>query len=178
MAANIEVKAQLRDLDRQFQLAIQIAGGQPEKLVQRDTFFHSPNGRLKLREIQGQRAQLIQYFRDDNPELRKSDYIITPVDDVQSILSALKRAMGIRGVVEKVRSLWIVDQTRIHFDSVTGLGDFVELEFVLRDGQSAEEGHRVASNLMSQLEILACDVIDCAYIDLLDPTPSLQENND
>lgn len=178
MAANVEVKASLHDVHRQYQLAIQIADGEPEKLVQRDTFFHSPEGRLKLREIQGQTSQLIHYFRDDDPELRQSDYVITPVQEADSMSLALMRSMGIRGVVEKVRSLWIVGQTRIHFDEVKDLGNFVELEFVMRDGQSPEEGHAFASSLMERLEIRPDDIIDCAYIDLLEQPTLLEKQDD
>lgn len=175
MAENIEVKAHLHDADHQFQLAMQIAGSAPEQLVQRDTFFHSPDGRLKLREIAGQTSQLIHYFRADDPALRKSDYIITPVADAESMSLALGRSMGIRGVVEKTRQLWIVDQTRIHFDTVRNLGNFVELEFVMRDGQPVSQGHQFASDLMARLEIRECDIIEVAYIDLIEQQNSPQE---
>ena len=87
------------------------------------------------------RDRLIHYERDDDRTLRVSDYVISPVAEAPTMIAALDRAMGVRGVVEKKRLLWIVDQTRIHFDSVIGLGNFVELEFVLRDGQSHAEGH-------------------------------------
>lgn len=40
----------------------------------------------------------------------------------------LERCMGVKGVVKKTRMLYMVDQTRVHVDSVEGLGDFMELE--------------------------------------------------
>lgn len=40
----------------------------------------------------------------------------------------LTKALGTWGVVKKVRNLMMVGETRVHFDSVEGLGDFVELE--------------------------------------------------
>ena len=40
----------------------------------------------------------------------------------------LKKALGIKGVVKKNRTLYMVGQTRVHVDQVEGLGDFMELE--------------------------------------------------
>lgn len=173
MAANIEVKANLHSPQRQSELAQEIAGVQPEILVQRDTFYHSQNGRLKLREIQGQTAQLIHYDRSNDPQVRKSDYVITPVVDVPSMNLVLQRTLGVRGVVAKTRTLWIVGQTRIHFDSVADLGAFAELEFVLNEGQSEDEAHTFVGKLLDQLEIRPDDLIDLAYIDLLEKQTSL-----
>jgi adenylate cyclase class IV len=60
-----------------------------------------------------------------------------------------------------------VDQTRVHLDSVVGLGTFVELEVELRPDQAPEEGHRIARELMVALEIQESDLIEGAYADLL-----------
>jgi adenylate cyclase class IV len=65
------------------------------------------------------------------------------------------------------RLLYIVGQTRVHLDNVSGLGSFVELEVVLRTGQSDAEGQMVARDLMAMLDICEEDLVDCAYIDLL-----------
>ena len=40
----------------------------------------------------------------------------------------LKKALEIKGVVKKNRTLYMVGQTRVHVDQVEGLGDFMELE--------------------------------------------------
>lgn len=42
--------------------------------------------------------------------------------------NVLGQAIGIRGEVKKTRLLYMVGQTRVHVDSVEGLGDFMELE--------------------------------------------------
>ena len=62
----------------------------------------------------------------------------------------------------------MVGQTRVHCDSVEGLGDFAELEVVLRDDQTVEEGDKIAKELMSSLGIDdPSKLISGAYMDLI-----------
>ena len=49
-----------------------------------------------------------------------------------------------------------------------GLGDFAELEVVLEDNQSVEDGQLIADDLMEKLGIEKTKLIKCAYMDLLD----------
>ena len=62
----------------------------------------------------------------------------------------------------------MVGQTRVHCDTVEGLGDFAELEVVLEDNQSVEDGQLIADDLMEKLGIEKTKLIKCAYMDLLD----------
>ncbi len=80
----------------------------------------------------------------------------------------LELAYGIRGVVRKTRYLYLVGQTRVHLDDVEGLGRFMELEVVLEEGQSDADGQMVAEELMSALGVERGDLIDGAYMDLLE----------
>ena len=113
-------------------------------------------------------GELILYRRPNAPGPRQSDYSIHPTKSPASLRTLLTAAFGLGKVVVKTRLLYLVGKTRIHLDSVVGLGSFLELEVVLTPDQSPEEGRRVAYELMSALEIDQADLIDCAYADLLE----------
>ena len=168
MATNIEIKAVARAFDDQLAIAAKLATAGPTVQVQRDTFFVVPTGRLKLREIEGREAELIQYVRPDRVEPEASEYTIVKVPDPCALLTALSRSLGIRGVVEKHRTVFLQSETRIHFDQVRGLGEFIELEVVCDSSDTHDQGYRVATDLMQALMIDDSDLIACAYIDLLE----------
>ena len=62
----------------------------------------------------------------------------------------------------------MVGQTRVHCDKVTDLGEYMELEVMLKDGQSEKEGMDIAECLMMQLGISKSDLVSGAYLDLKD----------
>jgi predicted adenylyl cyclase CyaB len=99
---------------------------------------------------------------------KHSDYQIFKTDNPALLKMILTQAFGVRGVVSKVRHLFIVGETRIHLDKVKGLGDFMELEVVLKTGQSDAEGELIAQDMMQKLGIAEQDLIDSAYMDLLE----------
>ena len=62
----------------------------------------------------------------------------------------------------------MIGQTRVHCDEVEGLGDFMELEVVLDDNQTTQEGQAIAEDLMTKLGIDKSKLISGAYMDLLE----------
>jgi predicted adenylyl cyclase CyaB len=167
MPANIEIKASVPDPERLRIAAERLSDTPPEIIEQHDTFFPCARGRLKLRQFSPESAELIAYSRADVAGTKQSDYLIVPTARPAELLAALSAALGVQQTVIKTRVLLLVGQTRIHLDSVQGLGSFVELEVVLRDGQAAEEGHQIARELMAALDIREVDLIEGAYADLL-----------
>ena len=133
-------------------LAAALSDTPARELKQTDTYFNVPRGRLKLRESDGA-AELIYYQRSNRAGPKRSDYIPIAAADPAAMKTLLTEALGIRGVVRKTRFLFLVGNTRIHFDLVSGLGWFIELEVVLSPGQTDEEGRAVATEVMRRLEI-------------------------
>src|SRR5271166_3482271 len=76
---NIEIKARLNDLPAARRVAERLATERGEIQDQVDTYFRCTNGRLKLRQISGQTAQLVWYVRPSDPRPKTSDYHLVPV---------------------------------------------------------------------------------------------------
>jgi len=169
MNRNIEIKARATNLADLLDRAKKLADAPPQVLLQEDVFFHTPNGRLKLRTINGTQSELIYYERPDGTQPKDSQYLLLAVSDPQTARELLGRAYGIRGIVRKRRTLFLVGVTRIHIDEVEGLGEFVELEVVLPADWSAEAGVKIAKELMRKLNIEESTLVADAYMDLLDP---------
>lgn len=167
MGTNIENKARIHNIARQHELAAGIADRPPQVLEQTDTFFCVPHGRLKLREFADGKGELIHYQRADEIGPKPSSYRIIPIANPQAHREVLSAALGVRGVVRKHRTVYMIGQTRVHLDQVAGLGTFVELEVVLSPGQSLDEAKGIANKIMHQLEIDEQDLIEEAYVDLL-----------
>ena len=91
-------------------------------------------------------------------------------EDPAALREALTRAQGAIGRVRKTRWLLLTGQTRIHLDHVEGLGDFLELEVVLRDGQSEAEGEAIADELLARLGVAPSQRLAGAYLDLRPPS--------
>ncbi|HVN16607.1 MAG TPA: class IV adenylate cyclase [Anaerolineales bacterium] len=168
MPSNIEIKARVREFAEIRRRAEALSNAPCQIISQEDTFFSVDKGRLKLRDFGTGSAQLIYYQRPNQDGPKRSDYRIFETDDPASLKALLESACGLRGVVRKTRYLYLVGQTRIHLDEVDGLGQFMELEVVLHDGQSDAEGQAIAEDLMSKLGIEKNDLLDGAYMDLLE----------
>lgn len=167
MGRNVEIKARATDFAGQQARAAELADSPPEIISQEDTFFRSKRGRLKLRRFDEKRGELIYYERGDSRGPSESRYMILPTREPVSLRDALSQALGVSGVVRKRREVYLVAGTRVHLDTVEGLGQFIELEAVLGPDESTEDGHARVRELIDALGISDGDLIDRAYIDLL-----------
>jgi adenylate cyclase len=165
MPRNVEIKARISGVAALLPRAAQLADTGPTVIEQDDTFFACANGRLKLRDQSAAGAELIFYERADLRGPKESFYVRVPVPDPQALRELLQLAHGQTGRVRKRRVLFLVGRTRIHLDAVEGLGEFLELEVVLRDGESAAAGVVEAHRIMGQLGVGPQQLIEGAYVD-------------
>ena len=172
MARNIEIKARVADPVALLARALALPGAQgPTLILQDDSFYAVPHGRLKLRRFADGTAELIAYQRADGPAQgngpKLSQYSRVPVPDAHALHAALAASCGERGRVVKQRQLVRVAATRIHLDDVQGLGHYMELEVVLGDHQAPQQGQATAQALMAALGIEPAALCSGAYVDLL-----------
>jgi predicted adenylyl cyclase CyaB len=168
MKRNVEIKAKVAGLAAVREVVAGLADSGPMELEQEDTFFVCSRGRLKLRRFGGcAQAELIYYERPESSGPKESRYTVHPTADPEGLREVLTGALGVRGVVRKHRTVYLVGQTRVHLDQVEGLGEFVELEVVLQPEQDLAQGEATARELMAKLGIVPGQLIDRAYLDLL-----------
>lgn len=136
-------------------------------LIQRDTYFEVPRGRLKLREEPEAVAHLIAYERPDLCGHKESHYRLIEVGEPAGLRDALATVLGIAVVVSKARRLFVFEGVRIHLDHVDGLGEFIELEGVAADGEDPGDFAKPLADLQRSFGIRDADLLGESYSDLL-----------
>ncbi len=163
---NVELKAQLTSLEDARQTAERLATEQLAVQHQVDTYFQCSSGRLKLREINGESAQLIWYSRPDRPEARGSEYYLLDVQDPGLLKRMLTAGLGVRQVVTKRREIFLYHNVRIHLDEVEGRGSFLEFEAVLGPNHGVEEGARRVAYLREAFQLDDDRLLSGSYGDM------------
>jgi predicted adenylyl cyclase CyaB len=167
MPRNIEIKARIDDVEALETAAAALADRGPIEIEQDDTFFRCDGARLKLRVFADGAGELIFYRRPDSLGPKESSYWRSPIVSPDSLRQLLTLAFGELGRVKKRRMLYLAGRTRIHLDRVEQLGNFLELEVVLDQDEPADLGVLEATALMRHLHIEPEQLIECAYIDMI-----------
>ena len=165
MASNLEVKAVLAETELAIARAHQIGAHYAATIHQIDIYFRTDRGRLKLRLVDREPAELIFYDRDETADRRLSRFERCMTADPERLRALLESAYGVRGVVEKRRVLWMFQETRIHFDQVKGLGSFLEIEVPV--GESLKEAESAMERLLEGFQIAPSSYLRASYIDLI-----------
>ena len=94
-----------------------------------DTYFKVPNGRLKLREGNIEKA-LIHYHISNQKGPKKSEVALYKPNQESDVKNLLSKALGVLAVVDKYREIYFVENVKFHIDTVKDLGHFVEIEAI------------------------------------------------
>lgn len=165
---NLELKALDRDPARSVEICEGLGAEDKGTLIQRDSYFEVPRGRLKLRE-EADIAYLIAYERPDLLGHKESRYRLIEVCEPVELREALTAVLGITVVVSKARRLFIFEGVRIHLDRVDGLGNFIEFEGVATDGGDPGGFANLLDDLRKSFGLRDEDLLRESYSDLLRP---------
>lgn len=164
MPKNLELKARVASIETARDAANRTGARFEATLVQTDTYFKVPYGRLKLREISGRSAELIYYDRTEKADERWSTYTRLPLSDARQLHRVLANSLGVTAVVRKTREVFRYQATRIHLDQVEGLGTFIEFE--VQDSEEAESRNEMEI-LRVAFGVVPASIIRTSYADML-----------
>jgi adenylate cyclase, class 2 len=144
-----------------------------DTLFQKDTYFHvvSQDGkRLKIREENSgtsNRTYAILYDRPNTTDEKISNYDFYEIKESEQFFKVFGPALEEEIIVDKKRVLYLYQNARIHFDTVTNLGSFVEIEVVIKTKDDEDNSHELMSYLIKILGITDNDKISIGYRELL-----------
>ncbi|MEW6299918.1 MAG: class IV adenylate cyclase [Thermodesulfobacteriota bacterium] len=143
---------------------------------QTDTYFRVRHGRLKLREGRIENC-LVYYEREDHVGPRQSDVTLVPTVPGSPLKEILAAAFGVLVVVEKRREIYFIDNVKFHLDTVAGLGTFVEIEALDRDGAVGKDQLFAQCQLfLDRFRIAPPDCVAGSYSDLLLSAPRASDS--
>ena len=164
---NIEFKATAKDLLFLEQKLLSLNPRFIGEDHQKDTYYNTSIGRLKLREGNIENA-LIWYQREDVAGAKQSDILLykhTPDEALKTILFKLH---GIKIIVDKSRKIYFVENVKFHFDRVEGLGNFIEVEAIDSTGEiGIEKLKKQCDFYIKFFEINPSDFMKQSYSDMM-----------
>lgn len=167
MPINVEIKARST---RQAAIKAWLeAAGADFKGVdhQIDTYFKVEKGRLKLREGSIEH-HLIHYDRPDQAGPKVSTVSLYRPNVSADLKTVLTSALGIWKVVDKHRAIYFIDNVKFHLDQVLGLGAFVEIEAIDKDGSLGQAYLlQQCEQYMTHFGIGDVDLLEGSYSDML-----------
>ncbi len=132
-----------------------------------DTYFIVSNGRLKLREGEIENF-LIHYQRSDQAGPKQSIITLYTSQPNSTLKEALTKALGVLVVVDKKREIYFIENVKFHIDAVKGLGTFMEIEAIDKDGNIGNEKlNEQCQKYLKEMGIKDEDLVSVSYSDLL-----------
>jgi adenylate cyclase class 2 len=133
-----------------------------------DTYFNSPNGRLKLREGNIEN-NLIYYERNNQSGPKESLFHLVKVPDAAALKQVLIKSMGIKVTVIKKREIYYIDNVKFHIDEVPGLGSFIEIEAgnINYPDLTKEQLLEQCNRYLAAFGTKQGDLVDVSYSDML-----------
>ncbi len=164
---NFEFKARAANVDELERILLRLDPRFAGEDHQIDTYFNVPTGRLKLREGNIENS-LIHYDRADTAGAKESSILLYEHSPDPALKAILVKTLGVKVVVDKRRRIYFIDNVKFHFDRLHGLGTFVEVEAIDRDGTIGAEPLREQCRKYAELfRLNDSDYVSQSYSDLI-----------
>jgi adenylate cyclase class 2 len=164
---NFEFKVRVKDLISLEKKLLELKPVFMGEDHQVDTYFNVSKGKLKLREGNIENS-LIYYERPDIPDTKQADIILYKHNPDRSLKEILSKVHGIKVVVEKTRRIYFIQNVKFHFDTISDLGTFVEVEAIDETGQIDRETLKEQCNsFFSFFGFNRSDYISRSYSDMI-----------
>ncbi|NMC99577.1 MAG: class IV adenylate cyclase [Bacteroidales bacterium] len=163
MALNLELKILVESYNKMLEKIRKSDAAYVKTIFQKDIYYKVKKGLLKLRVEDGS-FTLIKYLRDEKGK-RWSNYQLLKLDgeNPEKYLGGL---FEIDTVVQKKRELYMYKNTRIHLDTVKGLGKFLELESVVVKNKKTSE--KEFDDVVNFLNLDLSNQIKASYKNLIE----------
>jgi len=160
---NLELKISVTSHQSLKEILEQIGAENRGILKQKDVYYSTPNGLLKLR-IENKNESLIFYNRNEKDKNRWSDFEVLEFAKGKGE-KFFNNLFDVEVIVKKERELFYYDDTRIHLDTVKSLGKFLELETLVINGKV--DAKKRFEKIISLLKLDESKQIRKSYRDLL-----------
>ena len=164
----VELKARVSEHDS-FRKKLSALGAEYLGTFQQtDLYFKVPQGRLKLREVNGYiTSELIYYERENIAGPKRDDAFLLKIQKSEKLKKILKKILKPLVEIEKTREIYRHQGTQIHLDTVKTLGKFVEFERQTTDDLSViENDQSFLEKLLKTFEIDPKNLEMLSYSDL------------
>ncbi len=162
---NVEFKAELPDLPLARMIAKSLGAIHADTMRQIDTYYRVADTRIKRRERDGHETEYIFYDRADVARPRLSSYRLLSEEQALERLGSTPLPTLVR--VAKVRELYLLDNVRIHLDSVDDLGRFLEFEAVVSETRDRVQCRDAVRKLRDAFIPAIGEPISKSYSDLV-----------
>lgn len=167
MHLNVEIKARCGNVENARKVLMEHLADFIGTDHQEDIYFNVPEGRMKLR-LGLIENSFIFYNRNNESGPKSSEITMMEVNKGTMLREILSKALSIKVVVKKSREIYFIDNVKFHVDEVAGLGNFIEIEAIDKDGTLGQKQLDLqCRHYMNILGIQTSDLIAVSYSDML-----------
>lgn len=141
-----------------------------DTLKQSDQYFNCEKGRLKLR-IENRNDKItsegIYYLRSNTFDSKESVYELYNIENPEMFMKVFGNGLTTELEIIKTRKLFLYKNARIHVDNVKELGNFLEIEVVIKTEEEDKNSDLIMKEVIDICNINNYEKVDCGYRELL-----------